>query len=188
MKRVVITFGRFNPPTTGHEKLLNAVKRVAGTDDYKIYTSHSQDKKGKNPLPSDVKVDFMKHMFPDHKDSIMYDNKLKTIIHVLQSLQGEYADVTLVVGSDRVTEMDSLIQKYNEKEYTFRKLETVSAGERDPDADDVSGMSASKMRKAIAEMDMVTFDSGLPSAFKKNKTKVKELFKAVRENLPEAMK
>lgn len=184
MKRVVITFGRFNPPTTGHEKLLDAVKRQAGTDDYKIYTSHSQDKKGKNPLPSDVKVEFMKEMFPVHRKNIMYDNKLKTIIHVLQSLQGEYADVTLVVGSDRVQEMDTLIQRYNEKEYTFRNLNTVSAGERDPDADDVSGMSASKMRKAIAEMDMKTFNSGIPSAVKNNKDFKNRLFKAVRENLP----
>lgn len=184
MKRVVITFGRFNPPTTGHEKLLDAVKREAGTDDYKIYTSHSQDKKGKNPLASDVKVEFMKAMYPTHKDHIMYDNKLKTIIHVLQSLQGEYADVTLVVGSDRVQEMDLLIQKYNEKEYTFRKLETVSAGERDPDADDVSGMSASKMRKAVAEDDMITFMSGLPKEFKRDSDNVKKLYKAVKENLP----
>jgi len=184
MKRVVITFGRFNPPTTGHEKLLNAVKNAAGTDDYRIYTGHTQDKKGKNPLPSDEKVEFMKEMFPTHKSHIMYDNKLKTIIHVLQSLQGEYADVTLVVGSDRVQEMDALIQRYNGKDYTFRKLETISAGERDPDADDVSGMSASKMRKAISELDMVTFYSGLPDAFKNKEESVKKLFKAVRENLP----
>jgi nicotinic acid mononucleotide adenylyltransferase len=184
MKRVVITFGRFNPPTTGHEKLLNAVKKAAGTDDYKIYTGHTQDKKGKNPLPSDAKVDFMKEMFPTHKNHIMYDNKLKTIIHVLQSLQGEYADVTLVVGSDRVNEMDLLIQKYNGKDYTFRKLETVSAGERDPDADDVSGMSASKMRKAIAEMDIKTYVSGLPASVNKNKEFKTRLFNAVKENLP----
>lgn len=184
MKRVVITFGRFNPPTTGHEKLLNAVKKAAGADDYRIYTGHTQDKKGKNPLPSDMKVEFMKEMFPTHKNHIMHDNKLKTIIHVLQSLQGEYADVTLVVGSDRVQEMDSLIQKYNEKEYTFRKLETVSAGERDPDADDVSGMSASKMRKAIAELDMKTFNSGIPDSVKNDKDFKNRLFKAVRENLP----
>ena len=184
MKRVVVTFGRFNPPTTGNEKLLDAVKKQAGTDDYKIYTGHTQDKKGKNPLPSDVKVEFMKEMFPSHKNHIMYDNKLKTIIHVLQSLQGEYADLTLVVGSDRVSEMDLLIQKYNGKDYTFRKLETVSAGERDPDADDVSGMSASKMRKAIAEDDMITFMSGLPDGFKKDSNNVKKLYKTVKENLP----
>jgi len=114
----------------------------------------------------------------------MYDNKLKTIIHVLQSLQDEYDDVTLVVGSDRVQEMNSLIQKYNEIEYTFGKLETVSAGERDPDADDVSGMSASKMRKAIAEMDIKTFNSGIPSAVKNNKDFKTRLFKAVKSNLP----
>jgi hypothetical protein len=80
--------------------------------------------------------------------------------------------------------MDLLIQKYNGKDYTFRKLETVSAGERDPDADDVSGMSASKMRKAIAEDDMITFMSGLPDGFKKDSNNVKKLYKTVKENLP----
>lgn len=176
MKRIAITFGRFNPPTAGHQKLIEAVEKAAGTDDYKIYTSHTQDKKGKNPLSSDDKVSYMKQMFPSHKNHIMHDTSLKTIIHVLQSLQGEYADVTLVVGSDRVNEMDLLIQKYNGKDYTFRKLETVSAGERDPDADDVSGMSASKMRAFVVANDLKSFKEGLPDAVKNNKEFVLEIF------------
>jgi nicotinic acid mononucleotide adenylyltransferase len=184
MKRVVITFGRFNPPTTGHEKLLDAVKKAAGTDDYKIYTSHSQDKKGKNPLSSEDKVEYMKTMFPQHKNNIMYDMSLKTIIHVLQSLQGDYADVALVVGSDRVQEMDALIQKYNGKDYTFRKLETVSAGERDPDADDVSGMSASKMRAFVKANDINSFRDGLPITVKNDEDFVIKMFNHISSLLP----
>jgi len=177
-KRVVITFGRFNPPTIGHEKLIDAVAKIAGTDDYKIFTSHTKDKK-KNPLSSEQKVGYMKKMFPKHKNNIMLDTDLKTIIKVLQSLQGEYSDLTLVVGSDRVSEMDTLIQRYNETEYTFRTLETKSAGERDPDSDDVSGMSASKLRVAAADNDLELFSKGMPKSYKDSK----ELFNAVRKGM-----
>lgn len=162
MKRIVLTFGRFNPPTVGHQKLLEAVKRIAGSDDYHIYVSHSQDKK-KNPLASDEKVKLMKKMFPSMSSNIIYDPSLKTIINVLQKLQGQYYDVTMVVGSDRVDNFKSLIEKYNGVEYTFRSLDVVSAGERDPDADDVSGMSASKMRAAAIQSDFKTFRSGMPN-------------------------
>jgi hypothetical protein len=179
-KKVVITFGRFNPPTIGHEKLINAVARIAGTDDYKIYTSHTKDKK-KNPLSSELKVGYMKKMFPRHKDNIMFNTDLKTIIKVLQSLQGEYADVVLVVGSDRVGEMDVLVQKYNGTEYTFRSIETKSAGERDPDADGASGMSASKMREAASNANVDEFRKGIPSTL--NNTEMMNLMREVREGL-----
>jgi len=179
-KKVVITFGRFNPPTIGHEKLINAVARIAGTNDYKIYTSHTKDKK-KNPLSAEQKVGYMKKMFPKHKDHIMLDTDLKTIIKVLQSLQGEYADVVLVVGSDRVREMDTLIQRYNETEYTFRSLETKSAGERDPDADGATGMSASKMREAAMNGNVAVFLQGIPSTL--NDGDKMKLMTEVREGL-----
>lgn len=180
MSRIVITFGRFNPPTIGHEKLIDAVKRIAGGDDYQIYTSHTQDKK-KNPLSSEVKVEYMKKMFSSHKDNIMYDASLKTIIHVLQKLQGTYTDVTLVVGSDRVSEMEKLILRYNGSEYTFRNIDVKSAGERDPDADGASGMSASKMRAAAAEGDTGSFRKGIPSTL--DNSHVIQLMKQVREGM-----
>lgn len=179
-KKVVITFGRFNPPTIGHEKLINAVARIAGTDDYKIYTSHTKDKK-KNPLSAEQKVGYMKKMFPTHKDHIMLNVELKTIIKVLQSLQGEYADLVLVVGSDRVQEMDALIQKYNGTEYTFKSLEVKSAGERDPDADGATGMSASKMREAASTANVAQFRKGIPNTL--NDTDTMKLMKEVREGL-----
>ena len=95
MKRVVFAWGRFNPPTIGHEKLLLAVKNIAGQDDFFIYPTHTQDKK-KNPLDSKTKSDVMKRMFPTMKTNIIYDPNIKTIIQALQQLQGTYHDCVLV--------------------------------------------------------------------------------------------
>ena len=157
-RSVAITFGRFNPPTIGHQKLLNQVKKVSSN--YRIYTSHTQDKK-KNPLSSASKVSYMKKMFPVHASKIMYNTSLKTIIHVLKDLEKNYEEVALIVGSDRVREMRTLIEKYNNKEYSFKSLKVVSAGQRDPDAEGVGGMSASKMRTAAQKEDFKSFRQGI---------------------------
>jgi hypothetical protein len=182
-KVAVFTFGRFNPPTTGHELLINKVKEYADGNDYYIFPSHTVDNKGKNPLNSDEKVEFMKEMFPSHKSSIIYDTDIKDAIKALKWLEDKgYTDAIFVVGSDRVPAFQFL-KKYNGKDFNMNTLDIKSAGTRDPDADDVSGMSASKMRKAIAEMDMKTFVSGLPTHLKQNKDFKTRLFKAVRSNL-----
>jgi cytidyltransferase-like protein len=165
MSRVVFTFGRFNPPTIGHQKLIEAVAKQASRDDYMIFTSHSYDKK-KNPLKSDTKVEWMKLMFPTHAGKIQYDTSIKTPINVLQHLQGTYTDIVMVVGSDRVSSFESMLHKYNGVEYTFKTIEVVSAGERDPDADGAAGMSASKMREAAKEIDTKSFMSGIPDTLK----------------------
>lgn len=178
-KRVVITFGRFNPPTIGHEKLINAVARIAGSDDYKIYTGHTQNKK-KDPLSAEQKVGYMRKMFPTHKNNIMFDSDLTTIIKVLQSLQGEYADVVLVVGSDRLNAF-GFIQKQNGIDYSFRKIDIASAGERDPDADGATGMSASKMREAASNANVVEFRKGIPNTL--NDKEMMKLMKEVRQGL-----
>ena len=159
--RLVFTFGRFNPPTTGHEKLLNKVAEVAGDDDYLIFPSHTQKKDG-NPLDSKTKSDYMKKMFPQHSEKIVYDTSLKTIINVLSKYQGDYMYATVVVGSDRVQQFNILTAKYNGKDYTFRGIDVISAGERDPDADGLTGMSASKMREAAKNKNMLLFYQGIP--------------------------
>ena len=183
-KVAVFTFGRFNPPTTGHELLINKVKEYAGSNDYYIFPSHTVDNKGKNPLKPEEKVDFMKEMFPSHKSSIVYDADIKDAIKALVWLTEKgYTDAIFVVGSDRVPAFQ-FIKKYNGTDYKMNTLEIKSAGTRDPDADGVAGMSASKMRKAIAEMDLKTFVSGLPTHLKRNKDFKTRLFKAVRSNLP----
>lgn len=161
MSRAVFTFGRFNPPTIGHEKLILAVAKQAGRDDYFIFPSHSQDKK-KNPLSSDNKVKYMRMMFPNHSNNIILDTSIKTPIHVLQHLQGTYENVTMVVGSDRVPSFTGMLTKYNGIEYTFRNIDVVSAGERDPDADGAAGMSASKMRDAAKNLKTRDFMTGIP--------------------------
>jgi nicotinic acid mononucleotide adenylyltransferase len=162
MSRVVVAWGRFNPPTIGHEKLIEAVARLAKRDDYFIYPSHTQ-KKPTDPLPSDKKVEYMKLMFPKHADHIIYDKNVNTIIKLLQKYQGTYEDLTLIAGSDRVSEYESLIIKYNGVEYSYRNLDVVSAGERDPDAAGASGMSASKMREAAKDLKTTEFKSGIPN-------------------------
>lgn len=160
-KTVTLVFGRFNPPTVGHLKLLNAA-RSASDGDLKIYPSRSVDPK-KNPLEPDDKVELMKKMFPDHADDIINDSNVKTIFDALKIAdQDGYSDVKIVVGSDRVSEFDSLSQKYNGDLYNFDSIETISAGDRDADSEGVSGMSASKMRKAASENDFDTFRTGIP--------------------------
>ena len=159
---LTVTFGRFNPPTIGHQKLLDAAKKAAGKGSLKVYPSRSQDAK-KNPYDADEKVDVMKQMFPDHAESIVNDPNARTIFDVLkQAHQDGYSSVKIVVGGDRVIEFEKLSGDYNGQLYDFSGVETVSAGERDPDSKDVDGMSASKMRKAAADNDFKAFRQGVP--------------------------
>ena len=155
----VITFGRMNPVTIGHEKLVakvasEAAKRKA---DAHVFLSHSQDKK-KNPLSYDDKIKHAQKAF----GAIVRKSNAKTIIQIAQQLQSKYKDLVLVVGSDRVKEFDTLLNRYNGKDYNFDSISVVSAGDRDPDSEDVSGMSASKMRAAVASGDFSAFKKGLP--------------------------
>lgn len=159
---LTLVFGRFNPPTIGHKKLLDSARQVAGDGDMRVYPSRSNDPK-KNPLEPGQKTELMREMFPDHAESIINDDSVKTIFDALKiAEQDGYSNVKIVVGSDRVSEFDSLAQKYNGDIYEFDEIETISAGQRDDDSEGVSGMSASKMRKAAAEGDFETFRSGIP--------------------------
>jgi len=180
MKRVVFTWGRFNPPTIGHEKLIEKVASVANGDDYFIYPTHTQ-KKPKDPLPSDKKVEWMKLIYPNHANNIIYDKQVNTFIKLLQKLQVEYDDVVWVAGSDRVSSYQELLKKYNGTEFTYRSAECVSAGERDPDADGAAGMSASKMRAAAKDKKIKDFHSGIPNTLKD--AQKLELMKQVRKGM-----
>ena len=165
---ISITFGRFNPPTTGHEKLLDKVAREAkasgGT--YRIYPSRSEDPK-KNPLDAGTKVKYMRKAYPDHANSIIDNADMRTIFDVLTSLDNDgYSSVNIVVGGDRVSEFNSLATKYNGDLYNFENIKVVSAGDRDPDGEGVEGMSASKMRQAAADGDLESFKKGVPSGIK----------------------
>ena len=160
MKTCYFTFGRFNPPTIGHEKLIRAVESQAGSNDYLIYPSQSH-KKPNNPLPYDYKVKIMEKMFPWAK--IETKACCNTIIKVAQDMMmKDYSDIVMVVGSDRVADFDKLLNKQNTIDYTFNTIKVMSAGERDPDADGASGMSASKMREAAKNQKTTEFLQGIP--------------------------
>ena len=159
---LTVVFGRFNPPTIGHQKLLDAAKKAAGKGRLKIYPSRSQDKK-KNPYDPDEKVNVMRQMFPDHAENIVNDPNSRTIFDVLkQGHDDGHSSVKIVVGADRVKEFAKLSGDYNGKLYDFSGVEIVSAGDRDPDAEGVEGMSASKMRKAAVDNDFNTYRTGIP--------------------------
>ena len=176
---LTIAFGRFNPPTTGHEKLLDTVASSSDDGDYVIVPSRSQDPK-KNPLDPDTKVSIMRQMYPNHSEKIVNDPANRTIFDVLKKAHMDgYENVRIIGGADRVKEFEKLAGNYNGKLYQFGNVEVRSAGERDPDAeDDVTGMSASKQRKAAAEGDFKTFAKGVPATM--NQKQTKELYNTLR--------
>jgi hypothetical protein len=178
---VTIVFGRFNPPTIGHEKLLKTADKISVGGDLKIYPSRSQDPK-KNPLNPDTKISYMRKMFPDFGERIINDPYMKTIFDVLVASSKEgYQNVNLVVGSDRQAEFENLAQKYNGDLYNFDLIRVVSAGVRDADADGVEGMSASKMRKAVIDNDFKAFRRGTPKTLDDGDTQT--LFDQIRQGM-----
>jgi hypothetical protein len=178
---ITVAFGRFNPPTVGHGKLLSAAKRASAGGDLKIYPSRTQDPK-KNPLDPDMKISFMKKMFPDYSENIVNDDEMKSIFNVLTTAgeQG-YKNVNIIVGSDRQSEFENLAQKYNGELYDFELIRVISAGVRDADAEGVEGMSASKMRKAVVDGDFDSFRKGTPKDLDDGDTQA--LFDAVRTGM-----
>ena len=183
MKKIVFTFGRFNPPTTGHHLLANKVKDIADkrNADYKIFGSSSQDAK-RNPLSPTDKFRFMKKILKGF--NVAVDRNNKTPFQVLQQLSDEgYEDVTMVVGSDRVTEFKQNMSRYiGKKGYeNISKFNVVSAGDRDPDAEGVTGMSASKMRAAAEEGNFSAFRVGMPRHV--SERDAKGLFNAIRKGM-----
>ena len=167
MRSVVFTFGRFNPPTTGHMKLIEKIVKVAkqNSADYRIFLSRSQDSK-KNPLKLKDKVKYLKLSAPKYKSAIRSEEVINVFDILVNLHEAGYEKVIMVVGSDRVSEFKNILNKYNKRAarhgfYEFKEIEVVSAGERDPDADDVSGMSASKLRALASENNFEEFKLGV---------------------------
>ena len=176
-----VAFGRFNPPTVGHEKLMNAAKSASKGGDYQIYPSRTQDDK-KNPLGPDDKIAFMRQLYPKHGERIVNDGEMKTIFNVLKKANEDgYSSINIVVGADRQAEFEKLALQYNGELYDFEDINVVSAGDRDPDAEGVEGMSASKLRKAAAEDDFKTWLSGMPS--KVDEKLAKSIFNSVKRRV-----
>ncbi|MDA2977879.1 MAG: hypothetical protein O3B81_03800, partial [Actinomycetota bacterium] len=178
---LTIVFGRFNPPTIGHEKLLNTADKVAVGNNLKIYPSRTQDSK-KNPLKPDDKISFMRKMFPKFDERIVNDEGMKTVFDVLIAASEEgYKSINIVVGSDRQSEFENLANKHNGDLYSFDEIQVISSGMADSDSDNIEGMSASKMRKAAAEDDFSTFKRGMPKEL--NDAEVNKLFSAVKSGM-----
>ena len=183
-KEVSFVFGRFNPPTIGHEKLFDALKKQSRGGSYRIYASKSVDAK-KNPLQSKDKIKFLRKMFPKHARNIMADSDVRTVLDIAVKLYDQgFTKVSMVAGSDRVREFDILLNKYNGQKakhgfYNFEgAINVVSAGDRDPDAEGATGMSASKMRMSAQQNDLAGFAKGVPARFHPT-----DLFNAVRKGM-----
>jgi len=169
MQKIVITYGRFNPPTIGHQKLIETVANLAANDTFRIYATQSQDGK-KNPLPFELKVKYMRDMFNKYADNIVCAKK--TLIKIYVDIYDEgFRDITLVLGEDRLPSMHELLNKYNgvynkcHGYYKFDLIRIISAGSRDNNADGVEGMSASKLRNYVRDRDYESFCNGLPADF-----------------------
>ena len=181
-KSVAFCFGRMNPPTIGHARLLNTTARASAGGDYYIFLSHTQDSK-KNPLDYNTKVDFVKSMYPQHAEHVSYGS-LRTIMEIMEFLYHQnYTNVTYVCGNDRLPAFKELLNKYNGVEggktyYKFNNIDIVSSGPRDPDDDGVVGASASAARLAA--------EQGNKEEFKKITGAgryVPQLYKAVRKGM-----
>jgi hypothetical protein len=185
-REVFFTFGRMNPPTIGHGKVMDALAKKSGKADYKVFVSQSQDAK-KNPLSYSDKIKHTRKMFPKHARNIMVDKSVKTAINAMVALHDQgYKSVTMVVGDDRITEFDVLLKKYNGQKarhgfYNFKNINIVSAGKRDPDATGVEGMSASKQRENASKNDFVSFSQGVPKSMSNPDTR--KLFNDVRKGM-----
>ena len=187
MGTAVFVFGRFNPPTIGHGKLLNALTATAQREGGKalVFTSSTQDAK-KNPLTKNQIFKYMKKAFPKEKKHFQTRSMAKTALEVAVELHGKYDKLVMVVGSDRVADFSSLLNTYNGMKskhgfYEYKEIDIVSAGERDPDAEGATGMSASKMRAAAVKGDFDSFKSGLPDIMKDKDAK--KMFNDVRAGL-----
>jgi len=165
-KTAVIAYGRYNPPTTGHQKLIDKLEEIAFKNNAEAFLvpSHSQDGI-KNPLSYVEKEEILREMC--NSASILSQGK--TLISLLQFLQQQgYTHIIHIAGSDRIPEYQKLVEMYNGKPdkkgiipFSFNRYEFISAGERDPDSEDVEGMSASKLRLLAAEGNLDAFKQGM---------------------------
>ena len=185
-KTVYFTFGRMNPPTIGHEKLLTTLSSKAGKNPYRIFLSPSQDK-DKNPIDYKTKVKFARKAFPKHARSIVLTPTARNIMEVASKIYEEgFKNVVMVVGSDRIREFETRLNAVNGKKgrhgfFNFQKISVISAGDRDPDAEGTQGMSASKMRAAVTNKDFTTFSQGLPKSVSNQDAKT--IYNTVRKGM-----
>ena len=162
MKTIVLFFGRANPPHLGHGVAFKKVLDVAKSyqSNHIIYISRSTDKK-KNPLSVMRKIFWLKKMFGSRYNFVAANDQIRTFIEAVKAQDGKFEQIVVIAGSDRVSEYQNLLNRYNgTKEFSFDSIKVVSAGERDPDAEGTGGLSATKMRQAAIDGDIETIVSG----------------------------
>ena len=181
-KHIVFSYGRMNPPTAGHSKVVDKVKSHADKigANHSVIVSHSQNNKT-DPLHHEHKKEYLKHIHPD----VNFEHSTKEHPHFLAQLkkfhQEGHTHATMVVGSDRVKQFKALANKYNGKEYNYKKIHILSAGQRDPDAEGVAGISGTKMRAHASGNDFNSFKAGLhPNHSDEH---AKKLYKATRQGM-----
>jgi len=179
-KKLIFAFGRFNPPTIGHAKLMREVITQARRNNanHIVYASASQDKRS-NPLDVRTKVKFLKKMFPQNKIQAAGGTQ-RTFMEILKFYNKMYGEIVMIAGSDRIREFQKLADKYNGRDYNYKSIKVVSSGERDPDAEGVTGMSASKMREMAKNDDYRSFKKGVTGL---SDSDTKTLFNAVRKGM-----
>lgn len=185
-KHVAFAFGRFNPPTVGHKKLIDTVVDASDGGDFYIFTSQSQDP-DKNPLDYQTKVNFLKKLFPDIQDKIVYDVSIKNVLQAADKLKASgYTAATFVCGSDRVPEFTKLLNTWNGMDKTprFGVLNIISSGEREDGVEGVGGVSASMAREFVKNNDFESFKGTVPN----NPQLAKELFDAVKQGMATSKK
>ena len=185
-KHVAFAFGRFNPPTVGHKKLIDTVVDASDGGDFYIFTSQSQDP-DKNPLDYQTKVNFLKKLFHDIQDKIVYDVSIKNVLQAADKLKASgYTAATFVCGSDRVPEFTKLLNTWNGMDKTprFGVLNIISSGEREDGVEGVGGVSASMAREFVKNNDFESFKGTVPN----NPQLAKELFDAVKQGMATSKK
>jgi hypothetical protein len=185
-KTLYVVWGRMNPPTAGHEKLLDFAKQKAGKNPLRIYLTQTVDSK-KNPLAYKTKIKFARKGFPKYARQIMMDPKIRTIFDAMTSFYNEgFKKIVIIAGEDRVREYDVTLNKFNGKKarhgfYNFQAIEVLNAGKRDPEAAGVEGVSGTKLRKFATDGDFSGFSQFMPKALSNAETK--EVFNAVRKGM-----
>lgn len=158
-KEVILSFMRMQPPTLGHEKVIDKMRTLGRTNqaDVRVYLSHGVDTNN-NPLEYRQKMRLAKKAFGD----VMYPSNAKTLLDVLEEVSKEFDFIRLVVGSDRVDRMEQVMRKYA-KDFGITEWEIVNAGVRNPDSSDIRlAISGTRMRELAAKDDVIGFSEGLP--------------------------
>ena len=185
-KTLYFVWGRMNPPTAGHEKLLDFLKAKAGRNPFRIYLTQSEDN-SKNPIPFIDKVKFARKGFPQYGRQIMMNKKLKTIFDAMTSFYNEgFKRIVIVAGNDRVRQYEILLNKYNGVKgkhgfYNFERINVLDAGKRDPESSGVEGVSGTKLRGYAESGDFTKFAQYMPKRLSNSDSKA--VYNAVRKGI-----